>query len=97
MAKKITVVIAVLLVVGLAAGIWAYGFKQRATTSDVTAAAYRTFGSGPTITCVAQDGNGSSWYCRSPKRWGDDPNCRTATVSVTGSITFARRTATCEG
>jgi hypothetical protein len=71
--------------------IWATEFHDRASTSEVTKAAYANLGSGPRIVCVAQDRNNATWYCSSP-RWGDDPTCRTANVSVTGSISFANRT-----
>ena len=71
-------------------------FHDRASASEVTKAAYARFGSGPRIVCVAQDGNNAKWNCSSA-RWGDDPNCRQATVGVTGSISFADRTAVCEG
>jgi hypothetical protein len=88
------VVIAGVAIVGRLA--WAGFTKQRATASQVTRAAYAEFGHGRKITCVAQDGNGAAWNCRS-LRWGDDPACRQATVSWAGHIVFNRRTVFCEG
>jgi hypothetical protein len=86
------IVVPVLVFIGV---IWAVDFHDRANASEVTKAAYAKFGPGPRIVCVAQDGNRATWYCSSP-RWGDNPNCRTANVSVTGSISIADQTVACE-
>jgi len=75
--------------------LWAAEVHDRADASRVTTAAYARFGAGPRIVCVAQDRNNATWYCSSA-RWGDDPNCRTARVSVTGSIDFDDQTRACE-
>jgi len=80
------------LVVGLG---WAAAFRQRASQAEVTRAAYAQFGPGRRITCVAQTINGDRWNCRS-LRWGDDPACRQATVSLTGTIHISRQTVICE-
>jgi len=89
----IAVIAGITIVGGFA---WATFTKQRATAAQVTHAAYAEFGPGPKITCVAQDGNGAAWNCRSI-RWGDDPACRQATVSWSGHIAFNQRTVFCEG
>jgi hypothetical protein len=86
----------VVLVIGFLAVVWAVEVHDRASQSEVTKAAYTKFGPGPRIICVAQDRNNETWYCRSP-RWGDDPNCRLARVSVMGSIDLADETRGCEG
>jgi hypothetical protein len=88
----LAVLVALGLVVSLA---WAALFRERATQAQVTRAAYAQFGPGPWIKCVAQDRNDSTWNCRSP-RWGDDPNCRQATVDWTGTIRINRQTVFCE-
>jgi hypothetical protein len=91
-------VLAVALIVGLAlVGLgWATAFRQRASQAEVTRAAHAQFGPGRRIICVAQTSNGDRWDCRS-LRWGDDPACRQATVSLTGTIHISRPTVTCEG
>jgi hypothetical protein len=93
--KLLPIGIIVVPVVAFAGFLWVAEVHDRADASQVTRAAYARFGSGPRIVCVAQDRNSSTWYCSSP-RWGDDPNCRTASVSVTGSIDFADQTRACE-
>jgi len=87
--------IMVVPVLAFVAAIWAVDFHNRTSAAEVTKVAYAKFGPGPRIICVAQDGNRATWYCRSP-RWGDDPNCRPANVSVTGSISIANQTVACE-
>jgi hypothetical protein len=87
------------LVFGLAVVIglgWATFVRQRASQAEVTRAAYAQFGPGRRIICVAQTSNGDRWNCSS-LRWGDDPACRQATVSVTGTIHISRQTVICEG
>jgi hypothetical protein len=91
--------LAVALVVGLALVVsvgWATLVRQRASQAEVNQAAYAQFGPGPRIICVAQTSNGDRWDCLS-RRWGDDPACRQATVSLTGTIHISRQTVTCEG
>jgi len=73
----------------------AAAFRQRASQAEVTRAAYAQFGPGRRIICVAQTSNGDRWNCRS-LRWGDDPACRQATVSLTGTIHISRQTVICE-
>jgi hypothetical protein len=68
--------------------IWAAEVHDRADATQVTKAAYAKFGGGSRIVCIAQDRNNATWYCSSA-RWGDNPNCRTASVGITGSIDFA--------
>jgi hypothetical protein len=86
------------VVVGVFIGLfWAAEYRQRASQAEVTRAAYAQFGPGPRIICVAQDGNGDRWNCRSFRRWGDDPNCRQASVSFLGTIHISRHTVVCEG
>jgi hypothetical protein len=90
--------LAVALIVGLALVVglgWAAAFRRRASQAEVTRAAYAQFGPGWRITCVAQTSNGDRWNCRS-LRWGDDPACRQATVSLTGTIHMSRQTVICE-
>jgi hypothetical protein len=89
----VAVIVGLALVVGLG---WAAAVRQRASQAEVTRAAYAQFGPGPRIICVAQTGNGDRWDCLS-LRWGDDPACRQATVSLTGTIHISRQTVICEG
>ena len=96
MKKLLPLGIIVVPVVAFIVFLWAAEVHDRADASEVTKAAYSKFGSGPRIVCVAQDRNNATWYCSSA-RWGDDPNCRTASVSITGSIDFADQTRACEG
>jgi hypothetical protein len=84
------------VVVAFVGLLWAAEFRQRASQAEVTRAVYAAFGPGPRIICVAQDGNGATWNCRSA-RWGDDPACRQMTVSMVGTIHITRQTAICEG
>jgi multidrug efflux pump subunit AcrA (membrane-fusion protein) len=88
----VALVIGLAFVVGLG---WFSAFRQRASQAEVTRAAYAQFGPGPRIICVAQTGNGDRWNCLS-LRWGGDPACRQATVSLTGTIHISRQTVTCE-
>ena len=96
MKKLLPLGVMVVPVVAFIVFLWAAEVHDRADASEVTKAAYSKFGSGPRIVCVAQDRNNATWYCSSA-RWGDDPNCRTASVSITGSIDFADQTRACEG
>lgn len=77
--------------------VWTAEYRERASQADVTRAVYAAFGRGPRIICVAQDGNGARWNCRSARRWGDDPACRQMTVSILGTIHISRQTVICEG
>lgn len=95
MKKLFPLGIIVIPVLAFTGFLWAAEVHDRADASQVTRAAYATFGSGPRIVCVAQDRNNATLYCSSA-RWGDDPNCRTASVSITGSIDFADQTRACE-
>ena len=95
MKKLLPLGIIVVPVVAFVGFMWAAEVHDRADAAQVTNAAYARFGSGPRIVCAAQDGNNATWYCSSP-RWGDDPNCRQAKVSITGSIDFADQTRACE-
>jgi hypothetical protein len=94
--KLLPLLIVLLPVMAILGLVWALEFHDRASASEVTKAAYARFGSGPRIVCVSQDRNDAKWNCISA-RWGDTPNCRQATVSVTGSISFADQTVVCEG
>jgi hypothetical protein len=96
MKKLLPIAIIVVPVVAFIGFLWLAEFHDRASASEVTKAAYARFGSGPRIICVAQDRKKATWYCSSA-RWGDNPNCRKATVSITGSIDFADQTYACEG
>jgi hypothetical protein len=93
--KLLPLGIIVVLVVAFIGFLWAAELHDRADASQVTKAAYAKFGSGPRIVCVAQDRNNATWYCSSA-RWGDTPNCRTARVSITGSIDISDQTLACE-
>jgi hypothetical protein len=83
------------LVLGFASFVWADAFRQRATQAGVTRAVYARYGPGPRITCVAQDRNRETWFCRS-LRWGDDPTCRPVRVDFWGTIHISRDTPFCE-
>jgi hypothetical protein len=96
MTKLLAIGVTVATVVGLVGALWVANYRDRANAAQVTQAAYAKFGDGTPIHCVAQDSNHETWYCRSP-RWGEDPNCRKATVSITGSIDIADETRACEG
>ena len=85
------------LLVGFAALVWGFEYRQRATQAQVTRAVYREFGPGPRIICASQDGNGARWNCRSAARWGDDPACRQVFVSVLGGVDISHETVGCEG
>jgi hypothetical protein len=90
--RAVVLLVGVALVVGFG---WAAFVRQRASQAEVTRAAYAQFGPGRRIICVEQDRNGDRWNCRS-LRWGDDPSCRQATVSLTGTIHISRETVICE-
>jgi len=96
MTKLLFIGVIAAMVVGFLGVVWAVEFHDRANAAEVTHAAYVKFGDGPPIHCVAQDSNHTTWFCRSP-RWGEDPNCRKATVGITGSIDVADETRACEG
>lgn len=95
--RRLPRVLLLVIGVGLIAGLgWATFVRQRASQAEVTRAAYAQFGPGRRIICVAQDSNGDRWNCRS-LRWGDDPACRQASVSLIGTIHISRQTVMCEG
>jgi hypothetical protein len=96
MSKWLARVALVLSVVAVGGLVWATFYRQRATQAQVTRAVYAEFGTGPRIICASQDRNGESWNCRSV-RWGDDPACRQASVSWSGTISISHRTVFCEG
>lgn len=97
MRKFVPLIAIAALVVGFAALVWAFKYRQRATEAEVTRAVYREFGRrGARITCSAQTGNGARWNCASA-RWGDDPACRQVFVSVLGSMNIRHQTVICEG
>jgi hypothetical protein len=89
----VALVVGLTLVIGL---VWAATVRQQASQAEVTRAAYAQFGPGPRIICFAQTSNGDRWDWVS-LRWGDDPACRPATVSLTGTIHISRQTFICEG
>ena len=97
MGKFLSLGLIAAVVVGFAALVWAFEYRQRATQAEVTRAVYQEFGRrGPQIVCTAADGRGSRWNCSSV-RWGDNPNCRQVFVSWTGAMHVSHRTVACEG